>query len=73
MFNKIQLRGFLVFNWWADAKEETQARVRSSYSELLKNQLKTITYKELGLTELEQALDLSVKKATQGKILLKIN
>lgn len=20
MFNKIQLRGFLVFNWWADAK-----------------------------------------------------
>ncbi len=73
MFNKIQLRGFLVFNWWADAKEETQARVRSNYSELLKNQLKTITYKELGLTELEQALDLSVKKATQGKILLKIN
>ncbi len=37
MFNKIQLRGFLVFNWWADAKEETQTRVRSSYSELLKN------------------------------------
>lgn len=72
LFSGINVGGFFLTNWWLGAGKEVQERVRKEYSDLLKNVLTTKTYKELGLAEINEALELSVSKAHEGKVLIKI-
>ena len=45
--------------------------VRANYSKYLKNELKTSTAKELTFNEFEEALEISIKKTAEGKVLMK--
>lgn len=71
-FSGVVVTGFLLFPWWATAPQETKERIRKVYGELLKNELSTKTYKEFTLENIKEAIETSEKKATEGKVLLRI-
>ena len=66
-----KIEGFMLDNWWGAASEEIKNRVRENYSSYLKGELSTITYKELTFNEFEEALELSIKKTIEGKVLMR--
>lgn len=71
LFSGVKVTGFIVMGWWLPTSEEVKQKVRSHYSAYLKNQLATLTYKEIGLKDINEGIELSVSKANEGKILIK--
>lgn len=53
LFSGVNVSAFLVFDWWAEADEKTQQKVRSVYSELLRDVLGTSTCEEFGLEKIQ--------------------
>lgn len=72
LFSGVKVTGFMLYGWWMPTDEHTKQRVRSHYSALLKHELSTQTYKEVHLKDINEGIELSVSKANEGKILVKI-
>lgn len=60
--------GFLLFQWFGTLTEEEKADIRKGYAKLLKGELSTKCHKVLKFEQIEEALELSVSKASEGKI-----
>ena len=72
LFPGVTIGAFFLPVWWRDASNETKEEIRKNYSSYLKGPLSTATYKELPLESINEALSLSVEKASEGKILVRI-
>ena len=62
------MKGYMVAEWYGPLPNEEKEPIKKNYSSYLKGDLATQGYKTLGLDKLEEALELSVSKATEGKI-----
>lgn len=71
-FSGLTITGFLLLPWWISVKNEEREKIRSQYSSLLKNELLTNLYKEYSLKDIDEAIEVSVSKSNEGKVLLKI-
>ena len=67
----LKIEGYIVGIWWAQAAEEIKTRVRAKYSEYLKGELSTKLLKELKFAEIKEAMELSVSRTLEGKVLMK--
>lgn len=72
LISGVRVTGYNLYGWWMPSDEQTKHRVRSHYSALLKNELSTHTYKEVHLKDINEGIELSISKANEGKILIKI-
>lgn len=66
----IFITGYLVFTWYFSISAERKEWIRAHYSQWLKNELATHPLKTVSFSELAEGLELSVSKATEGKITL---
>lgn len=66
----ITVTGYQLFGWYSTISKEKIAHIREHYSEWLKSDLSTTVFKTLPLEKIEEALQLSVSHATEGKITL---
>lgn len=66
----ITIGGYRMPDWWMHLSAEEKELVKKDYGLLLKGDLSTHLYKQLPYSEIAEALELSVSKATEGKILL---
>jgi hypothetical protein len=64
----IHITGYLVFNWFFPVPEERKKWIRENYSQWLKTDLATTSYKVVNYAQIEEALEWSVSKAVEGKI-----
>ena len=71
MFFGQKFEGYLLLVWWGKTSEEVKNSVKAKYSAYLKNELSTKTVKELTINDFEEALDLSIKKTAEGKVLMR--
>jgi hypothetical protein len=56
--------------WYTSINEEERNEVKHSYSGWLKTELATHPFKTLTFSQIAEAIELSVSKATEGKITL---
>lgn len=64
----IFITGYLLFNWYAGVSAEKKQWIKENYSSWLKGDLATPAYKTLTFAQIEEGLELSVSKTTEGKI-----
>lgn len=64
----IFITGYLLFTWYNTVSEERKKYIKDNYSEWLKGDLATQSYKVLTYAEIAEGLELSASKATEGKI-----
>ena len=60
----IKVSGYLVFNWFSKISAQKQQQIKNTYSDNLKNDLATTSYKYFNYSEIEKAIEFSVSKAT---------
>ncbi|CAM6005241.1 unnamed protein product [Sphagnum balticum] len=66
----IFVTGYSVVSWYSSQPPEKHLEIKSQHSDLLKTDFATQSYKVLKYSEIAEALELSVSKATEGKIIL---
>ncbi len=64
----IFITGYMLFTWYNGLNEERKKYIKENYSEWLKGDLATNSYKILNYAEIAEGIELSVAKATEGKI-----
>jgi hypothetical protein len=64
----IIITGYLLFVWYGKHSAERKQWIQENYSKWLKTDLATHSLKVLKYSEIAEALELSVSKATEGKI-----
>jgi len=57
--------------YWQSLTPEEKKRVADNYSKYLKGDLSTKAFKEIHIKDIKEAIALSDKHATEGKILLR--
>lgn len=70
-FSGLTVTGFYMSTFWASCSNEDREKIRNEYSVHLKGDLATTTVAEFNFSQIKDALDASVKRATEGKVLLK--
>lgn len=66
----IFITGYLLFTWYFSISAERREWIRTHYSQWLKNELATQPLKTIKFSDITEGLELSVSKATEGKITL---
>jgi hypothetical protein len=66
----ITLTFYNLISWHATLSQAEINHIREAFSGWLKKELATTPYKTLPFSHIEEALELSVSKATEGKITL---
>lgn len=66
----VYITGYLLFQWFNKLNADEQNTIKKEYSALLKGDLKTKCYKVMKFEQIEEALELSVSKSSEGKITL---
>jgi hypothetical protein len=66
----INVTFYHLIGWYNGLSEDERKAIRQDYSGWLKGELKTTPYKTLPFSQISEALELSVSKATEGKITL---
>ena len=61
---------YFVTGWYNALAEDERKSIRQDYSGWLKSELQTTPYKTLPFSQIAEALELSVSKATEGKVTL---
>lgn len=69
----LTVEGFLIFSWWGKCSPETQEKIRENLNYYLTHDLATTALKEISFSEIEEGLELSAKKASEGKVILRIH
>jgi NADPH:quinone reductase-like Zn-dependent oxidoreductase len=64
----IFITGYLLFTWFTTVSEERKKWIKENYSEWLKGDLATHSYKVLKYSDIAEGLELSVSNGTDGKI-----
>ena len=73
LFSGINITGFSLMPWWIGvASQEKRQEIREKYSERLLKELSSTSCKELKFEELLEGIELSTTKATDGKVLIKV-
>jgi NADPH2:quinone reductase len=70
-FTGLVIRGFYMTSWINSITPEEKKHLAENYSKYLKGDLSTKTFKECHLKDIKEAIVLSDKHATEGKILLR--
>lgn len=60
----VTIGGYMMPSWWAHLSAEEKAMTKKDYGGLLKKDLATHLFKQLPMSEISEALELSVSKAT---------
>lgn len=61
------ISNFMLFEWYGRISTEEKDLIKSQFSSLLKNELSTITLKQVKLEEIPNYWEESEKRATEGK------
>jgi NADPH:quinone reductase len=64
----IYVTGYLLFTWYAGISEEKKQWIKENYSSWLKGDLATHSYKIIGYGQIEEGIELSASKGSEGKV-----